>query len=372
MNSAQIPLRTRKRWLWFFTALLPVALFGYLKEQQSWKPRIIKLPIRQNGWSHIKWLDDSRLACFYGTKVFLLGAHTGKIERTISYDLYPVGSSIPSIDISADRKTLFISVDRSDNISRSWEIRVINTATGKLLRVLKGDRSFDVDGSALYTIYEKNQRSYQNWPDGYEVRVYNWQTGQLLSKVPLSNGTYTSQELPVDTFYADAWSKNNKYVVGECWGRQEPESVGDSGERCSGTGIFEIQTGKLKQFIPGHKLVYTSGKLFFLHEVYSPSNNRIELWNLNTLEKIASSHWPYDGFIKDLSPDGQFVAGEKNYMVSSGPQNNIQVRQCQTGKLLREIKLEPDIDIDILFSPDGLTLAVRGYQASTLKLYRIR
>jgi hypothetical protein len=372
MNSAPISFNKRRRWWWLFAALLPYALYGFLKEQQSWKPRTIRLPIQREGWSHIKWLKDGRMVCFYKNKVSLIDISTGKTEKTISYGRYPVGAVIPCIDISADRKTIFIGADTSDNLSRSGEIRVVNALSGNLLRVLKGDRSFDVDGSKLYTIYEKNERSNSDWPNTYEVRVYNWKTGRLLSKVPLSSGTYISEELPADTFYATAWSKNHKYVVGECWGRGEPEGVADSGERCSGIGVFEIQTGKLKQFISGHKLVCASSKLFFLHEVYSPSNNRIELWNLNTLEKIASSAWPSDVSIKALSPDGQYVVGEKSYWGSYGILHDIQVRQCQTGQLLREIKLEPSIDADMLFSPDGRTLAVRGYQQNTVALHRIK
>ena len=401
MNRAPISTQTRKHWLWFFAVLLPVILFGFLKEQESWKPRIIQLPLQRPKYGYLEtnqnWLQDGRLACVSQNKIILLNPNTCKIEKIISTDQRFTSSSGA---ISDDGKTFFVGgsslhfagvhSDNSVSILRGnklinqtkmlkWdehieEIRIFNAKTGKLLRTMPGSKNFQINGDNLYTVcyvpdekiskakgilYVSKERDFE-WQKGKlfaEARIYNWRTDKLLSKVRLTTSDSDEYRIGGSIDYV-AWSPDYKVAIVNFEGMIIGETKADSGEGSLGNMEFDLKTGQARKLLP-KDMFLPFHKPFFAINQYSPSQNLIQIWTFGHTGKIAEFVYPSNYWLSDLSSDGKYIILQEQ-LSSNATNQHIQIMDCQTGRITRNFKIKSDSDWirEERFSPDNKTLAV--------------
>jgi len=109
--------------------------------------------------------------------------------------------------------------------------------------------------------------------------------------------------------------------------------------------IWDIQTRKIV-----HTLQDGSNQVCL--RAFSPDKKRLvscsQIWDLNTGKKTASIETSYNG----ISPDGKFMA------VSDWNSRSIKICDANTGSLLHENKRNPILFEAVVYSPDGIYLAI--------------
>jgi len=147
-----------------------------------------------------------------------------------------------------------------------------------------------------------------------------------------------------------------------------------AGSRTGTITLWDVETGKLLHTLQGH------GNGLWVYSVAfspdgttlascSPDDNTIKLWDVNSgTLKLTISSIPGTGNIVGqpeivtFSPNGRMLA-------SGGGIHIINLRDSETGKLIRTFKEEEDA-ISLVFNPDNATL-VAGFKDGTIKIWDI-
>jgi hypothetical protein len=387
MNEPQTSLRkpARRRWLWLFAALLPLALYAVIVERNSWRPRTLYVakpdeniyPGRK--YITVHWLNDSKR--FYVTSsspsttsssMQCWDAHRGirLKEWTFPKDCYCSGAEWLT---NPEGK---LAVTRDYNPNRMWvpgATQIIDVAeyfrpllfTGNSLMGWKwnGDNIKIVWWSLRANTFERATQVRP--PHGYTFYGHKSEIGHQDPLIDLSSDGKTGF---LALFRENQWDGGTAITARHVL-------------------IFDPTTGQHRRVLElaeegsriseGHPLLRCAdnGRLLLIHK-YRSNNatakgrpHALELWNSQTGRLLHS--WPQQklSVSVDITRDGSLLACAPDWWNFAADEKNVRLWDAGTGKLLREFKLQRPVN-ELKISPDKRTISVADYYG-TITLWRV-
>lgn len=351
-------LKISRRYLWLFAVLLPCALFGVVKENNSWRPKVIPLP--QSDGLEISWSPDNNLAIAFAN---------GEVEVFDTVSQSALYHFLPRVTISSPCQLRF-SPDGSQLAYADFdEIELWNFQDHQLSRRIPGRLAVGFQGLAIKGIeftYTKSEAYLTSW---------NTQTGKKINSIDFVknsrcapddiNWSYSYLSISPDAHYLATVLSLNTDPENK---RVKPES--------GGLEVFDTRNGRLiKQLLsPDIRaglpfFSADSRRLAVLTDVNTAGqpkngNQLIYIWDVSSdFQPLLKLKCRITSDIK-FSPDGTWLA------IADSRAHSIRISVINTGKTLRFIENKIPITC-IDFSPDGRTLAVLG-DNGTLTLWRLK
>ncbi len=368
----------KSRYLWLFAALLPCALFGVVKQENSWRPKTLRLGAGYSAFQVTFSFDSQRLAVAYdNTKA------SGGPDKLLCWD---VASRQPLWNFSTDNgqiASIAFLPDSHDVISLYWGVDYTGaykkypssyggawtvmhfhkSSNGRLKRTLR------VSGA------ESHVRYLCNWPNkttmfhiNDDLLLTDMRTGKThawrLNKDALKS--YPGSGLITDPFALSPDGSTIALMLSS--GQKRPQ---DS------IALLDSRTHRIKRLLAYEANVYAYDGFTF-----SPNSRLLAM----TIESSSSASISYYLQVCDVrtakthrwllgnqlgiqalafSPDNQTIA-------IAGGANSIALWNASNGTLLRTVEpLKTAAVFSLAFSPNGTTLA-SGFSDGTVKLYRVK
>ena len=279
--------------------------------------------------------DDRTIRLWNANTGELLNTLEGHTDYVTSVAFHPDGHTIAS---ASDDET----------------IRLWNTNTGELLNTLEGHTdyvtsvAFHPDGHTIAS---------SGYYDDRTIRLWNTNTGELLNTL----------EGHTDYVNSVAFHPDGHTIA----------SGGDYDDRT--IRLWNANTGELLNTLEGHtdqvnSVAYHPDG----HTIASASDDEtIRLWNANTGELLNTLEGhTYDVNSVAFHPDGHTIAsgGRSSFAVGDGGGDpTIKLWDAKTGKLLKTLEGHTSSVRNVVFHPDGHTIAsaggtIRLWDANTGKL----
>ena len=343
-----------KRLLWKFTLVLlvPLALYAYIAERASWRPKTILQPKKMFGMGysaiHLKFSESNRYLA--------VGRDDAASEQN--------ADEILLYDVKAERivrklkaiRPIFIGTDylivESDDCAEVYSI-----PDGKLIARSSEDFGYYTmmpDGKTLVgSLFKGPGRWTPNIVWDFSAQTLRKDNSQLPQ---LPKDTHGQYELLADRQTLLIREEHTMFENGEV-----------SGGGHAGMQFWDAKEKKSRLHLKEWTDVHSTGN------VSSTANglcafwlsNKVELWNyktgqlLNTLS-IGSIE------VMALSPDGTLLAGMKDDY-----REVIHLWDTKTGQAVRSLSTEQGMVSGLAFSPDGGTLASASHDGA-IRLWRIK
>lgn len=353
-------MKTNRPRFWKRALLLavPLVLFAFTAEHNSWRPRVIG-PVKPNCQIEaIQFSPDGRylsLAPFSDDYLVNLDLHP---------TFYETGSGrifeLEDINVlSFPYTTLaFIGKDRF-----MLERRIYSFPDGKLLAhcppnmaVLSGLS----DGKTLLLVPEKQkilEGQIHRREREPELFAWDFRSGQMTSIIPTlpprpTNNTMRSFQLLPD---------GRTLVISD----QMPSDIEEKqlGDDSWGMRFWHMEKQKLVFHIPGRRtsIMYVAGDFCIVWDAGGET-----LWNYKTGQRLHKYPDSYPGFSSALWPDGSQIA-----YFSLGQKADIDLVETRSGKITRTVDSRDHIVQNLEFSPDGRTLATLSNDG-IVRLWRVK
>ena len=309
------PLNTEEKGLWF---------------SPDWRTRVSSMYDSHNNRSTINLWDWKT-----GELRHSLTEHTGKVGNV----LYFPGSVVFSPD---GQKLLIISVSNyTDPDIKLWDVNsgeLLHTFTGhtgKLLRAV-----FSPDGQKLLIA----SWYYSNEPT-HDINLWDVNSGEILH-------TFTGYMGGVDAVF----SPDGQTLA------IRPHSSGT-------INLWHVETGTMQNTLMTD--AFRVNDVVFSPDgqtlISSDSDDNVLMWDVKTgtvRQRLTGNRYYYHGIRRfRLSPDGQTLAG--------AGYNEVALWDLKTGELLQSLIGHEGWISNVVFSPDGLTLAGASSQDGTISFWDV-
>jgi WD40 repeat protein len=320
MTAPHIFSRQSKRfWLWLFSALLPIAVYVVIAEQNSWRPKTLLLEDVPDGWiDDFVWSPESQqIAVNAGKSLTLINSAKLRIKKHIPLEGKQQNES-KAFWFSHDGKYL-LTPNRTLQLSTALPLQKRNLMN-------------DLAGLTINSGYPWRQ------DDHSPVAVIS-----LDNKVCVK---IEGREMRID------------HITGDT----TPATI-DSIDLCdnkTGKALFHLVKEPRWGF-PMDCRFSEDGKLVFIW-----NGGRLDAWQVQTGNKIFSSECGISGDRIDISWQNKLIA----VWEQSGRKNHISVWDLEDRQIVRGFD-NPDEIVGAQISPDGNYLAVGGAN-STLTFWRLK
>lgn len=217
----------RRRCLWLFAALLPVALFAIVKERNSWRPKVIQLHLPDG--MEMSWSPDNKMAIAFANGrvevfnivsqrilyLFLTREHT---SAPLQLRFSPNGSQLAYADFDG--------------------IRLWNFQNHRLSRKIPGQLIACFDGLTIKGLELSPSKT------GAYLTTWNTQTGQKINSVDFLKNSHC---IPADINWSYSYlsfSPNARYLATVFSLNTDPKNKRNMPES-GGLQIFDAQSGHL-------------------------------------------------------------------------------------------------------------------------------
>lgn len=333
--------RLTRRWLWAALAMgLPLVLFGLLRSQASWRPRVLRLPRRMDSAS-IAFSPDGRLLAAGDAFDLYIWDVASRHLRRVCHELFLGGINgrvCPAVAFLPDGRTVA-------DLVVDGKVALWNIYTGRLQGTIAHGRISSMacskDGRYLVT-------------GGRDVRVWDLSSRRvmrILSFVASPPGQRSYRDpLAVETV---AFSPDGDLVAATDW-----ETV----------HLWDWRTGQLRRVF-NRSSVALKNTIAFSPDgrLLAVGTDRISLYDIGSGGLIREwDQLPAPDAISTLSfapHGGVLAAAESNTAIG--------LWDFHTGQLVRRLKNAHEQLTEVAFSADGTTLACSN-EDSTIVLWRVR
>lgn len=332
--------RLTRRWLWAALAMgLPLVLFGLLRSQASWRPRVLRLPRRMDSAS-IAFSPDGRLLAAGDAFDLYIWDVASRHLRRVCHELFLGG-----INGRVRQAVAFLPDGRTvADLRLDGEVALWNISSGRLQGTIAHGRISSMacskDGRYLVT-------------GGRDVRV--WDLGsrrvmRILSFVASPPGQ------PADrhprAVEAVAFCPDGALVAATDW-----ETV----------RLWDWRTGQLRRVLK-HRPSRHEYALAF-----SPDGRLLAVGT----DRISLHDTKSGGLMRELDKDPSrpnstlSFAARGGVLAAAESNTAIGLWDFHTGQLVRRLKNAHEQLTEVAFSADGTTLACSN-EDSTIVLWRVR
>ncbi len=323
----------KRRYLWLFAALLPLALFGVIIERNSWRPRsLVITPFHLSEdikvWN-FAWSPDSKtIAVANRRNVSIVNVQTWRVIKKIRTETSEL--SDPFL-FAPDNKTIFlfdmksgIALDELSGEFTKYESKRFshtNTGWGRISTNIRSD-AVSPDGK-IEVVPETEAIPYLNTPGQFDYITHSLSLSDRKGK--------TLNMLWIGTFHGMVmWTQFSNH----------------------GSLIFA-------------KIPAEDEKTTILHGWQVADGKEIITFPLPT-----DSSGSLDELDMEISPDGKTAAAYSSRFSSNSASKRMVFYDLKSHKLLRTVQ-NPDETLIAQYSPDGNYIAVGG-KHGTLTLWRVQ
>lgn len=337
----------KRRWKFALLLLVPLALYFYIAERNSWRPKTIVTGSSEVDF--VKYSPDGRylvvLAGMVGDQSLLL---YDAQSRSVIYKIKDV--SEPLFFLDAEHLAVQGSYGKAsapDGTVCDDRLNIYSVPEGKLLetapQLLEFFGALD-DGKTLL-----------GWYDPYNRKLIRWNWHWVSPLEPALSEKSIEKASPL-------WNADILADGKTLWLRAQKSS--------SNLEFWDLNSQKLRFKVKlsigdGFCMSSTRNGLCALSRA-NADGDKIEIWNYKT-GKRQRSFSALPRLEVTLSPDGTLL------VACDGQNPTIYLQDIKTGKVVRRIprQASPSSTYALDFSPDGRTLA-SGSDDGTVKLWRIK
>lgn len=344
----------RRAWKSALLLLVPLALYAYIAECNSWRPKTIALPSFVIP-RHLRFSPDGRLLAFVDvgmgdkTDVLICDVATERMVARIESAEGPL--------FLGQSEKIAVSCPSEKTSDSEWRTKIYSVPNVKLItvgpRFYTHDRVLS-DGKTLIGWMQNKQYG----------KLFRWDSNSnkpptqcfALPALPPQETARRFWLLADNTSVIDEYNetKNASHRTLHCWDVFTQKLVFKVRERGGNLISFGSSSNGLFAFFNGDKLEVWNCKTGQLQSSFAAT----QLLRAN--EKVSSLS--IDNL--EFSPDGSLIAASIN-------NNYVGVWDTNTGKSIRYLTVKHKHIGSLAFSPDGRILATGG-DDGTVKLWRIK
>ncbi|WP_013325749.1 WD40 repeat domain-containing protein [Gloeothece verrucosa] len=300
-----------------------------------------------------------------------------KLERKVEqlFELMSKSQPIPSQELEIEQEEQ--ESEPSEDLSKKWK-RV------ELVQTL--EKHTDSVRTLAVGCWKESEETHRIIASGgYDntIRLWNWQTGELIETVSVAarvNKLAISPIAPIlvsgsDLRYLQVWDllKDETKFLKRHSDRILAVVISPDGKTLASGGadkklnIWNLPSGEFRQTLTEEDsaicclAISSDGKIL----VSSNGNNTIKRWNLET-GKLEKSLGTYMGLIWDLA-----ISPAENILACGCRDRLVKVLNLTTGEMLHQLRGHSKEVYAVAFSPDGQTLASGSFD-NTVKLWRVK
>ncbi len=366
----------RRRWLWLFAALLPIALLPVAlfadDERDSVPLGTVQLADKLCFVNALAWAPDNcHVAATCRNKLVIVSSIGGFITKRLGTGFRGISSRANQLQFAPDGKTLFMG---NKSVSDFNYVRAFDVSSGRLKRGFACGPYFHIAGSRLFSLghNEKPRHAHGRKQLRFTSLIVQLSTNVRSHEVPLTIEDKTPYAADLENAGIPAtarWSPDGNLVATEFedW---RGTSKADFHYESFGLQVFDVKSGRLRhqldaggsfEFSPDGKLLFAVGA--------GDGPTQLRGWRTDTGNRVIALNIGehINNFI--IAPDGQSAATfQSGYQFAQI--KTITFWDLNTRQATRKIE-NPDAINSAAFSPDGHTLAVGG-ENGTLTFWRVK